>query len=56
MKSVDPLHGIAAFLAVASPQAVFVVPTPIVDMVTESGVPAARPLPENPGPLRWAAP
>ena len=39
----------APAIAEASPQAVFVVPTPIVDMVTESGVPADRVIGMQPG-------
>ena len=41
--------GSAPAIAEASPQAVFVVPKPIVDMVTESGVPADRVVGVQPG-------
>ena len=39
----------APAIAAASPRAVFVVPTPIVDMVTESGVPSDRVIGIQPG-------
>ena len=41
--------GSAPAIAAASPGAVFVVPTPIVDMVTEAGVPSDRVLGMQPG-------
>jgi L-ascorbate 6-phosphate lactonase len=41
--------GSAPAIAAASPQAVFAVPTPIVDMVTEAGVPKARVVGLQPG-------
>jgi L-ascorbate metabolism protein UlaG (beta-lactamase superfamily) len=39
----------APAIAAASPRSVFIVPTPIVDMVTESGVPADRVIGVQPG-------
>ena len=53
---VDHFDAVAApAIAAASPEAVFVVPTPIVDLVTEAGIPADRVVGLQPGEPRELA-